>query len=96
MTHKIDPDVDETRAYLITDLIYSDAVEKFGFVSGVGSAPVSEPRENLTGDPYFTDGLRAVLIVSHIPIPYSEIQLLNWEVPPRVKQYKEEWLQRNN
>jgi len=96
MTHKIDPDVDETRSYLITDLIYSDAVEKLGFVSGVGSASLSEPRENLTGDPHFTDGLRAVLIVSHIPVPYSEVQLLNWEFPPMVEQYKEEWLQRNN
>ena len=73
--------------------INSEAIEKFGFVLGVGSALVSEPRENLTGDPYFTDGLRSVLIVSHRPIPYSDFQFLNWEFPPKAKQYKDEWLQ---
>jgi len=93
MTHKIDPDVDETRGYIIFDLLNSEAIEKLGFVPGVGSALVSEPRENLTGDPYFTDGLRAVLIISHRPIPYSDFQFLNWEFPPKTKQYKDEWLQ---
>jgi len=61
---KIDPDVDETRAFINQDLIYAQGLAKVANVKGVGSAPISEPRGNLTGDPYFTDGLRAVLWVS--------------------------------
>jgi len=62
--HKIDPDVDETRAFINQDLIYAQGLAKVAYVKGVGSAPINEPRGNLTGDPYFTDGLRAVLWVS--------------------------------
>ncbi|MBT8363463.1 MAG: LssY C-terminal domain-containing protein [Deltaproteobacteria bacterium] len=81
-THKIDPDVDETRNFLIQDLWYSQGLKTFGFVKGVGAAPYSEPRGNLTGDPYFTDGNRAVLWVSSQPAAFSEVGWLDWEVPP--------------
>jgi len=50
VTHKIDPDVDETRDFLTQDLWYSQGLVKFAFVKGVGAAPISEPRGNLTGD----------------------------------------------
>jgi hypothetical protein len=50
-THKIDPDVDETREFLVEDLAYSQSLEKFGYVDGVGAAPYDRPRGNLTGDP---------------------------------------------
>src|SRR5262249_53726713 len=53
-THKIGPDVDFDRAYLLQDLLTSGFVERYGYVDGVGAAPASEPRENLTGDPYYT------------------------------------------
>ncbi len=70
VTHKIDPDVDETREYLLEDLAYAQAIEAYGYVGGVGPAPVEAPRGNLTGDPYFTDGRRLVLFVSdgHVDI----------------------------
>ena len=76
-THKIDPDVDETREYLLEDLAYAQSVAKFGYVTGVQVAPYDEPRGNLTGDPYFTDGLRIVLFVSSEPSDISEIQVLD-------------------
>ncbi len=81
-THKIDPDVDETRDFLIQDLWYSQGLETFGYVKGVGAAPYSEPRGNLTGDPYFTDGNRAVLWVSSQPAAFSEVGWIDWETPP--------------
>ena len=59
-THKIDPAVDETRWYLLQDLFFSDGLARFGFVGGVGPAPPERPRTNYTGDPYVTDGRRAV------------------------------------
>ena len=59
-THKIDPDVDFDRDYLLQDMLLSGAVARFGFVAGVGVSTPEAPRTNLTGDPYFTDGLRLV------------------------------------
>lgn len=81
-THKIDPNVDETRNFLIQDLWYSQGLKSFGYVKGVGAAQYAEPRHNLTGDPYFTDGHRAVLWVSNQPIAFSDVEAIDWEVPP--------------
>lgn len=81
VTHKIDPDVDETRGYLVQDLWYSQGLEQFALVGGVGAAPITTPRSNLTGDPYFTDGLRAVLWVSSAPVPFEKVQFIEWERP---------------
>jgi len=39
-------------------------VARPGFATGVQPATAGAPRHNLTGDPYFTDGLRAVAILS--------------------------------
>lgn len=61
-THKIDPDVDDARDYALGDLMDVGRVSKVGYVAGVEAAERSAPRHNLTGDPYFTDGLRAVAI----------------------------------
>ena len=81
VTHKIDPDVDETRAYLIQDLLYTQGLAKLAYVKGVGAAPLAEPRGNLTGDPYFTDGLRAVMWVSGDPVSLEEFGWVDWEDP---------------
>jgi hypothetical protein len=81
-THKIDPDVDEARSGLIQDLAYSQALARFAFVEGVGAAPQDDPRRNLTGDPYFTDGLRAVLFFVGRPRTLSELEFLDWVRPP--------------
>jgi hypothetical protein len=82
LTHKVDPDVDEARDYLIQDLWYSQGLVKFAFVEGAGAAPISEPRKNLTGDPYFTDGHRSVLWVSSDPIEFEDVEFVGWETPP--------------
>jgi hypothetical protein len=84
-THKIDPDVDEARQGLIQDLAYSQALARFAYVAGVGAAPREAPRHNLTGDPYFTDGLRAVLFFEPRPRTLDEVGYLNWEIPPRFR-----------
>jgi hypothetical protein len=81
-THKIDPDVDETREYLLEDLAYAQSLAGFGYVRGVGAAAFDEPRENLTGDPYFTDGLRVVLFVAHEPTGIDEIRRIDLGARP--------------
>ncbi len=83
LTHKIDPDVDEARDYLSQDLWYSQGLVKFAFVEGVGAAPITKPRQNLTGDPYFTDGHRSVLWVSSDPIEFEDVEFVEWETPPK-------------
>lgn len=81
-THKIDPDVDETRDFLIQDLLYAQGLEKIAFIKGINPAPISDPRKNLTGDPYFTDGLRVVLWISSKLTTFERVELMNWEIPP--------------
>ena len=81
-THKIDPNVDETREYLLEDLAYAQSVAAYGYVRGVGRAPFDEPRGNLTGDPYFTDGLRLVVFLSKEAVDISEIDLLDLGAHP--------------
>jgi len=74
-THKIDPNVDETRDFLLEDLAYADAIAVFGYVDGVGAASYDEPRGNLTGDPYFTDGQRLIMRFSDEATPITELRI---------------------
>jgi hypothetical protein len=63
-THRIDPNVDESRDYVIEDLTQAGRVEAAGYVGGVPACPRDAPHRNLTGDPYYTDGKRAVILLS--------------------------------
>jgi len=78
-THVIDPQVDATREYLLHSLIGEGFVDRFGFVKGSASGTPSQPRMNLTGDPYHSDGMRLVVILSLDPIPPDQIRSLLWE-----------------
>jgi hypothetical protein len=80
-THKIDPDVDEAARALTEDLVYSQGLQAIGLVGGVGEAPRDEPRENLTTDPYYTEGLRYVLVFDSSPTSLTEIRILPWRLP---------------
>ena len=81
VTHKIDPDIDEARHALVEDLLFSQMLKRVGFVKGVGAARPSNPRGNLTSDPYFTDGYRLVLILDQHPTALDEVKTLDWEEP---------------
>jgi hypothetical protein len=63
-THRIDPNVDEARDYVVEDLFQAERIELAGYVDGVGTCDRDTPRRNLTGDPYYTDGKRAAIVVS--------------------------------
>lgn len=63
-THRIDPNVDESRDYVLEDLLQAGRVVAAGYVDGVGPCTAAAPKRNLTGDPYHTDGRRAVILVS--------------------------------
>jgi len=63
-THRIDPDVDESRDYCIEDLSLAGRVTAAGYVGGVGASSRDAPRRNLTGDPWHSDGQRAVILIA--------------------------------
>jgi hypothetical protein len=63
-THRIDPDVDEARDYVVEDLMHVGRLEMAGYVDGIDPCERAAPRRNLTGDPYYTDGKRAVVFLS--------------------------------
>jgi hypothetical protein len=73
--------VDEAREYLVENMVISNRLAELGFVRGLKWVSPSDPRRNLTGDPYFTDGLRAVLVIADTPTQINQIELLNWEWP---------------
>ena len=75
VTHKVDPNVDEARFYLLQDLATSGALARLGFVGGVGLAPLDEPRFNYTDDPYHTDGLRLVMVLDDDFVPFEQLTL---------------------
>ncbi len=63
-THRIDPNIDESRDYLVEDLMRVERVHAIGYVGGITECGPENPQQNLTGDPYFTDGQRAVIVLS--------------------------------
>jgi len=81
LTHRIDPDMDDARDYLTQSLLLSHRVAKVGHVRGATSTLKGEPRRNLTGDPYETDGLRAVLAFSKELTPISRLRTFPWDWP---------------
>ena len=80
-THRISAHVDQEREYLLQDLLLTGLVERFGYVKGVGESTSVNPRENLTDDPYYTDGLRLVVMLGAEPHPLLQVQRLEWERP---------------
>jgi hypothetical protein len=78
-THIIDPEVDTTREYLLHSLVAQGFVDRFGFARGSAAGTPAEPRYNLTGDPYHSDGLRLVVILAPQPVPPDQIRNLAWE-----------------
>jgi len=79
VTHKIDPHVDEARLYITLDLAASQSIQAIGYVKGVGYTSLESPRFNYTKDPYYTDGLRVVLLFGTARYPLSSIDYLPWE-----------------
>jgi hypothetical protein len=78
-THVIDPNVDEAREHLLQSLMVAGSIDRFAFVRGMEPVSQSEPRQNLTGDPYFTDGLRFVVMLSDSgATPPEDVEFLEW------------------
>ena len=73
-THRVDPDVDESRDYVFQDLLDADAIDAAGYIDGAGPCDGQSPRRNLTGDPYFTDGKRAAILLAAPAVGAAEVR----------------------
>ena len=82
VTHVIDPDVDEARNGLVQDLLFSQGLVEVGYVGGIPVTTASRPAANLTDDPYFSDGLRAVMLLDRSPRTIREVKFFDWDSPP--------------
>ncbi|MFA5167584.1 MAG: LssY C-terminal domain-containing protein [Candidatus Omnitrophota bacterium] len=63
-THKIDPNLDDSRDYLFAELIEMGKVSKYGFIENTTLEQPGHKNKNLTNDPYFTDNQRLVIKLS--------------------------------
>lgn len=80
-THRISPEVDQDRYYLLQDLLLTGEVYRFGFASGVGVSTPADPRTNLSYDPYVTDGLRVVVFLGARRSPINQVEFVEWGTP---------------
>ena len=77
-THTIDPFVDHTRDGLAGDLAYSQNLSGIGYVAGSQISTETDTHYNLTPDPYYSDGYRAVFFFSEETTSLDEIDHLMW------------------
>ena len=84
-SHAIDPKVDEARDYVMEDLAIAQALGEIGSSGGVGVVTRENPKHNLLGSPWGTDGERVVLHLSEQAVPLEQLEVLDWS-GPRPKQ----------
>jgi hypothetical protein len=80
-THRISPEVDQDRYYILQDLLLTGETYRFAFAKGVGVSSPTDPRTNLGYDPYVTDGLRLVVFLGPQRKPADQIEFIDWERP---------------
>ncbi|WP_158598022.1 LssY C-terminal domain-containing protein [Noviherbaspirillum saxi] len=89
-THEIDPSVDEARFYLLQDLMTSQLAQRLSYTKGVGAAAKTAPRRNAENDPYYTDGLRAIVMLKEKRADTSTIELFGEHYPVSARQLRNE------
>ena len=74
--------MDEARNSFIQDLLFSQGLVKVGYAKGGPVATETDPARNLGDDPYFSDGLRAVMLLDKTNRPIREVKFFGWEHAP--------------
>ena len=80
---RLDPDVDEARNYMLQNLWYAQALDRFAFVEGERLDTARDLSAFFAGSRYFSDGWRLVLWLSAEPISLLEARNLGWADWPR-------------
>ena len=88
LTKKIDPDLNETRAFLAEDMIVSQSVNKIGFIGMMEPSNAENPNLNTRNQQWWSDGIVLVLKFNDIPNTLSDISFYDWEFPDEyIKNY---------
>ena len=74
----LDPDVDDARGFLLQNIWYSQGLQAFAWSNVGESISIDQPATDFNGNPFFTDGSRAVLWFSGEPYSLLDTVLLNW------------------
>jgi len=75
----LDPDVDDARSFLLQNIWYSQGLQSFAWSSAGKPVSVDQPGTDFNGNPYFTDGFRAVLWFSGMPYSLLDTTRLDWD-----------------
>ncbi|MDH5213122.1 MAG: LssY C-terminal domain-containing protein [Gammaproteobacteria bacterium] len=80
---RFDPDVDSARNFAMQKFLYGQALQSIGWLAGKAVVPAESFLERLINTPYFTDGYRLVLWLSAEPLSVANIDVKDWDLPPR-------------
>lgn len=84
--NRFDADVDNARNFAVQKFLYGQVLTGTAWVAGQEVVPAASFWEQLVNTPYFTDGYRIVMWLSGDPVSMFDIEVRNWDTPPR-------WLQ---
>lgn len=79
----LDADVDNARNFAIQKIMYGQALKATAWLAGQEVVTAGTFWSSLITRSYFTDGYRAVLWLSGTPHSALDIDILNWDPPPR-------------
>ena len=80
-TKKIDPDLNETRSFLVEDMVLSQSVDKIGFLSNSDPTNKDNPNINYKNQAWWSDGLVLVLLFDDLPNTIGDITYYDWKFP---------------
>ena len=80
---RLDADVDNARNFAIQKLLYGQTIAASAWIAGKEVVPVTSFWDKLINTPYFSDGYRMVLWLSADPVSMFDIDVRNWDEPPR-------------
>ena len=75
----LDPDVDDARGFLLQNIWYSQGLQSFAWSDTGQQVPFDQPGTDFNGNPFFTDGFRAVLWLSGTPYSMLDTTRLDWD-----------------
>lgn len=78
-----DPDMDDARGFLLQNIWYSQGLKTFALSKAGVPIPIDQPRTDFNGNPFFTDGYRAVMWFSGMPYSMLDTTNLWWEEAER-------------
>jgi hypothetical protein len=80
---RLDADVDNARNFTAQKFLYGQAIKDAAWIAGDEVVPVTSFWDKLIRTPFFTDGYRFVIWPSGNPMSVRDIDVRNWDPPPR-------------